>query len=110
MATEDVKVEVKYPRWVKRDPNVGDVLVLNAEEEAKLLSEWKSHPASHPHKPAHPTEAELKARAAAEKAATDKAFADRDAEGREKTVPVDKTAEKAAADKAVADKAAERHR
>lgn len=83
MATEDVKVEVKYPRWVKRDPSVGDVLCTSAEEEAKLLADWKKNPASHvaqPGRPVHPTDAELKDAREANQEAVDKAHEDRDNE------------------------------
>jgi hypothetical protein len=30
-----------YPKWVKRAPDIGAVLVQNAEEEKKLLDDWK---------------------------------------------------------------------
>lgn len=34
--------EVKYPRWVQPDPNIGAILCLNAADEAKVLSDHKA--------------------------------------------------------------------
>lgn len=38
----DANVEVKYPRWVQPDSNIGAILCLNAQDEAKVLSDHKA--------------------------------------------------------------------
>lgn len=36
----------EYPKWVQRAPHIGAVLCLDADEEQKLLADWKAERAA----------------------------------------------------------------